>query len=107
MKTPTATYGLAAVILAVLAAYIIHRRRNPGNDSDQFIGQLITLSAEQIAKALALNNADVEDALLRGRTGDPNELARKLNTRIQFAPSKNSRPASWRLSPLRGLPKRW
>jgi hypothetical protein len=90
MKSSTATYGLAAVILAVLAAYVIHRRRNPGNDSDQFVGRLLTVAAQQIAKALALNNAEVEDALLRCRTGDPNDLARKLSARIDCSLKKVS-----------------
>jgi hypothetical protein len=90
VKTTTSTYGLAAVILAVLAAYVIHRRRNPRNDSDQFVGQLLTLSAQQIAKGLALNNSDVEAALLQCRKGDPNDLARKLKARIDCSLKKVS-----------------
>ena len=64
----TTIYGLAAVILAVLAIYAIRRRRNPGSDSDRFVNKLLSLSARHIAESLALNNTEVEAALLQCRS---------------------------------------
>jgi hypothetical protein len=86
----TTIYGLAAVILAVLAIYAIRRRRNPGSDSDRFVNKLLSLSARHIAESLALNNTEVEAALLQCRSGASSDLAQKLNVRIDCSLKKVS-----------------